>query len=53
MSALAVVHADNHLLVVVKPAGQPIVPDASGDASLFEDARAWVRATYAKPGEAL
>ena len=50
--SLAVLHADNHLLVVVKPAGDPLVPDASGDESLFERAREWVRTTYAKPGEA-
>ena len=47
----AVVHCDNHLLAVAKPAGVPLVPDASGDASLLEQAKAWVKRSYGKPGE--
>lgn len=47
---LEVLHADNHLLVVSKPAGVPVVPDDSGDVSLFEEAKAWVARTYDKPG---
>ncbi|MBL8863022.1 MAG: RluA family pseudouridine synthase [Planctomycetes bacterium] len=50
-SALEVLFADNHVLAVAKPAGMPVAPDASGDASLLELARAWVRAEYHKPGE--
>ncbi len=51
MSAeLLVLHADNHLLVVAKPAGLPCVPDASGDESLLDQARAWVKREKAKPG---
>lgn len=49
---LEVLACDNHLLFVAKPAGVPSVPDASGDPSLLERARAWVRETYDKPGEA-
>lgn len=41
---------DNHLLVVRKPAGLPVVPDASGDPSLLEASREWVRREFAKPG---
>lgn len=41
---------DNHLLGVVKPAGVPMVPDASGDPSLLDQARAWVKTRYGKPG---
>ncbi|MBI5364311.1 MAG: RNA pseudouridine synthase [Planctomycetes bacterium] len=52
MSALDVVHCDNHLLVVRKPAGMAVVPDASGDASLLEQARAWIAREFAKPGAA-
>jgi 23S rRNA pseudouridine1911/1915/1917 synthase len=48
---LRVLHCDNHLLVVVKPAGTPTVPDASGDESLLDRAKAWVREEFAKPGE--
>ena len=48
--SLEIVHADNHLLVVVKPAGVPCVPDPSGDRSLLDMAKAWVAETYSKPG---
>ena len=47
---LDVVHVDNHLLLVAKPAGLPIVPDASGDAALSELAKAWIAREYHKPG---
>ncbi|MGK0218699.1 MAG: 23S rRNA pseudouridine1911/1915/1917 synthase [Planctomycetota bacterium] len=50
--ALQVLYVDNHVLAVAKPAGQPCVPDSSGDASLFERARAWIESTYKKPGRA-
>jgi 23S rRNA pseudouridine1911/1915/1917 synthase len=52
VSALRVLYADNHLLAVAKPAGLPVVPDASGDASLLDLARAWVEHEYEKPGRA-
>lgn len=44
-------HCDNHVIALVKPAGMPVVPDASGDLSLFDWAKAWVKREYAKPGE--
>src|SRR5262245_8250200 len=47
---LVVLHADNHLLAVAKPAGVPTVPDASGDESLLDRARAWVKREKAKRG---
>lgn len=50
MNGLDVLHRDNHLLVVRKPAGVPSVPDASGDESLLDAARAWVKREYEKPG---
>lgn len=46
----AALYADNHLLVLTKPSRCPTVPDASGDASLLDYARAWVRESGAKPG---
>lgn len=49
---LEVLLADNHLLAVAKPAGLPTVPDASGDASLLDLARAWVQREKKKPGAA-
>jgi len=50
MSGLEVLHADNHLLAVVKPAGLPVVPDDSGDESLLDLAKAWVAHEFKKPG---
>jgi len=45
-----VLHCDNHLLVVRKHAGIPVVADASGDESLQEAAKLWVKEKYDKPG---
>jgi len=45
-----VLFADNHVLAVAKPAGLPSVPDDSGDESLFDRAKAWVKREKAKPG---
>ena len=50
--ALRVLFVDNHLLAVLKPAGIPTVPDASGDESLLEQAEAYVREEFEKPGRA-
>lgn len=47
---LDVLHVDNHVLAVVKPAGMPTVPDESGDESLLDVAREWVRVEFDKPG---
>ena len=47
---LTVLLSDNHLLAVAKPAGIPTVPDASGDESLLERAKAWVKREKQKPG---
>jgi len=47
---LEVLHVDNHVLAVAKPAGLPVVPDASGDESLLDRAREWVRREFQKPG---
>ncbi len=52
MDALEVLHVDNHVLAVRKPAGMPCVPDASGDESLFDRARDWIERRYDKPGRA-
>jgi 23S rRNA pseudouridine1911/1915/1917 synthase len=47
---LHVLLADNHLLAVAKPAGLPSVPDASGDESLFDRAKDWIKHAKHKPG---
>ena len=51
MGSLDVLHCDNHVLAVVKPACMPVVPDDSGDPSLLDAAKAWVKREYGKPGE--
>ncbi len=50
--ALDVLHVDNHVIAVAKPAGVPTAPDASGDPSLLDLAREWVRIEFEKPGAA-
>lgn len=53
MSApLEVLHVDNHVVVVNKPAGLPSVPDASEDESLFDRTRAWIEREFQKSGRA-
>lgn len=47
---LEILHCDNHLLVVNKPACTPTVPDDSGDESLLDQGKAWIKREYAKPG---
>jgi len=47
---LVVLHLDNHVLGVSKPAGLATVPDASGDESLLDRAREWIRVEMGKPG---
>ncbi len=46
-----VIYEDNHLLAIDKQAGMPSQPDSSGDLSLIDQARAWVKEKYAKPGD--
>lgn len=48
--ALTVLYEDNHLLAVAKPAGVLVQGDASGDPTLFEAAKAYLKERYAKPG---
>lgn len=47
---LDVIHEDNHLLVVAKPAGLLSQGDSSGDPTLVDLARDWLREHCAKPG---
>ena len=47
---LKILHEDNHLLVVAKPAGLLVQGDRSGDPTLLEAARAYLKEKYAKPG---
>ncbi len=47
---LAVLHEDNHLLVVDKPAGLATMGVRPGEPSLVEQVRSHLREKYAKPG---
>lgn len=49
--SLAVLFEDNHCLAVCKPAGQPTLSDASGDAALHAQACEYLREKYHKPGQ--
>lgn len=48
---LTVLYQDNHLLIVVKPPGVPTQGDSSGDPSLLDIAKAYVKERYNKPGD--
>ena len=51
MSAPRVLYEDNHLLGLEKPACMPCVPDASGDESLLDWGKRYIKEAYEKPGE--
>jgi len=45
-----VFYRDNHLLVIYKPAGIPVQADETGDLSLLELGKLWIKEVYKKPG---
>lgn len=45
------VYEDNHLLVVVKPQGQLTQSDQTGDLSLQDECKQYIKEKYQKPGE--
>jgi len=47
---IEVLYSDNHILAVLKPAGVPVVPDASEDFSVLEMAKSWVKSEFQKSG---
>lgn len=47
---LNILYEDNHILVVLKPQGVPSCGDESGDDSLLEAVRRYIKTTYSKPG---
>lgn len=49
-AALTVLYEDNHLLVVDKPAGLLVQGDRSGDETLLDRARGYLKTKYDKPG---
>jgi 23S rRNA pseudouridine1911/1915/1917 synthase len=50
-SPFGLLHLDNHLLVVVKPAGLLAQADRTGDEDLLTLAKAFLKARFEKPGE--
>jgi 23S rRNA pseudouridine1911/1915/1917 synthase len=47
---LEVLFEDNHCLAVAKPAGALMVGDETGDETLLDQAKEWLRQKYNKPG---
>lgn len=47
---LSIIHEDNHLLVVNKPAGMLTQPDDTGRECLQNHAKEWIKIQYGKPG---
>jgi len=45
-----VLYEDNHIIAVVKPAGLLTQGDRSGERSLMEDVRDYLKEKYKKPG---
>lgn len=48
---IKILYEDNHLLVVVKPAGIPSQADKTGDADMLSLLKAYIKEKYSKPGE--
>ncbi|MCB1049622.1 MAG: RNA pseudouridine synthase [Acidobacteria bacterium] len=46
-----VLYCDNHVLVVLKPAGVPSQADESGDLDLLNQAKYYIKQKFNKPGE--
>lgn len=49
---LQVLYEDNHLIAVVKPAGVLVQGDRSGEPSLMDMTREYIKRKYGKPGKA-
>ena len=47
---LIILHEDNHVIVVLKPQNVACCPDESGDDSLFDCIKRYLKETYNKPG---
>ena len=48
---IKILYEDNHLLVVVKPAGIPSQADKTGDEDMLTILKAYIKEKYNKPGE--
>ena len=47
---MQVVYEDNHIIIVSKKAGEIVQGDITGDRTLCEDVKAYIKDRYAKPG---
>ncbi len=47
---IKVLYEDNHLIAVYKPAGTLVQGDKSGDSSLLDEVKSYIKRTYDKPG---
>lgn len=50
MEKLNVIYEDNHVIVVIKPAGVPSQQDKTGDMDMLTYVREYIREKYSKPG---
>lgn len=50
MSIVKVLYEDNHIIAVFKPAGMLTQGDKSGDVSLFDEVKKYLKEKYKKPG---
>ncbi len=48
---IKVLYEDNHIIAVVKPAGLLTQGDSSGDASLMDEVKKYLKEKYKKPGQ--
>lgn len=48
---MKVIYEDNHIIIVNKEAGEIVQGDKTGDRTLIDDVKAYIKEKYAKPGE--
>ena len=48
---MQVVYEDNHIIIVSKQSGEIVQGDKTGDRTLADDVKAYIKEKYAKPGE--
>jgi 23S rRNA pseudouridine1911/1915/1917 synthase len=48
---MQVLYEDNHLIALNKPTGTLVHPDETGDRTLSDDAKLYIKERYGKPGE--
>lgn len=48
---MEVLYEDNHIIIVNKAAGEIVQGDKTGDSTLADAVKAYIKEKYAKPGE--